>query len=369
MKDALMRNIFACLLIFAWHSVDCHAQANIEEIHLNAASLGAPPVEPYTSTGASLTTGVQNSAALQTKTAAEVNGYTVSPATRSSVVAFYENVYVPVFSVPIDWTGNAQSCDAGTTSQAYIDASFDLINYYRAMVELPPVVNDVSKNVASQEAALIMSVNNDLSHAPPANWTCYTADGANAAGSSNIALGASGPRAIALYIKDPGIYNKDIGHRRWILHPPRASFGIGSVGDRTKHANALWVFAGTTSRPSTDIIAWPPRGFVPISLVYPRWSFSLNSAPTADYSSATVSMYENGEPVNLNIISNNRSRYGDITLVWEPSGLVFSYGQADREIEIVISNVGNAGESTFSYTVTVIDPAMDPPGIFTNSFE
>jgi len=369
MKDALRRNIFACLLVFAWHSADCHAQANIEEIHINAASLGTPPVEPYTSTGASLTTSAQNSAILQTKVAAEVNGYTVSPATRSSVVAFYENVYVPVFSVPIDWTGNAQSCNAGTTSQAYIDASFDLINYYRAMVELPPVVNDASKNTASQEAAMIMSVNDDLSHAPTSDWTCYTPDGANAASSSNIALGVSGPRAIALYIRDPGTNNMDIGHRRWILNPPRATFGIGSVGDGTRHANALWVFAGTTTRPATDIVTWPPRGFVPLQLVYPRWSFSLNSAPTADYSSASVSMYEDGAPVDLSIISHSRTRMGDNTLVWEPSGLVFSYGQADREFEIVVSNIGNTAESTVSYTVTVIDPAMEPPGIFTNSFE
>ena len=331
MNNALMRCIFICLLISGWQSADCMAQTVIDE---------------------SLASGV-------------------SPAVRSSVVDFFDNVYVPAFSVPIGWTGDPGTCDAGTTSQAYIDASFDLINYFRAMVELAPVVNDVSKNAASQEAALMMSVNNNLSHTPPTSWQCYTADGATAANSSNIALGAAGPRAITLYIKDPGASNAAIGHRRWILHPPRATFGIGSVGSGTKDANTLWVFAGTTTRPPTDIVAWPPRGFVPYQVVYPRWSFSLNSAPGADYSSASVHMTENGAPISLNIISSDEIRYGDNTLVWEPSGLSFSAGQADRVFDIEVSNVSNAGQEAFSYQVTVIDPAIVvvDPGIFSDGFE
>jgi uncharacterized protein YkwD len=306
---------------------------------------------------------------LQTGSVAQVNGYEVTPSDRSSVVTFYENVYLPALSVPIGWTGNANTCDAGSTSQAYSDASFDLINYYRAMVELAPVVNDVSKNLASQEAALMMSVNNALSHSPPESWTCYTADGATAASKSNLALGASGPGAIRLYIRDPGSGNEAVGHRRWILHPPRSSFGIGSVGGSTRSANSLYVFAGTATRPATDIVAWPPRGYVPYQLVYPRWSFSLNSSPSADYSGATISMVEGGMPVTLNIVSASSPSYGDSTLVWEPSGLNFSAGQGDRVFTIEVSNVGNAEQSVFSYQVTVIDPAMAAPGIFMDGFE
>ena len=165
----------------------------------------------------------------------------------------------------ISWSGNPATCNAGSTSQAYIDASFDLINYYRAMVELPPVVNDTSKNASSQEAALMMSVNDSLSHSPPDNWECFSPEGDAAAGSSNLAIGAAGPDAIKLYIWDFGSSNTAVGHRRWILSPTRSSFGIGSVGGGTRDANALWVFAGTTSRPPTDIVAWPPRGVCSLS--------------------------------------------------------------------------------------------------------
>jgi len=80
-------------------------------------------------------------------------------------------------------------------------------------------------------------------------------------------------------------------------------------------------------------------------------------------------MQENGVPVVLNIVSSGVNGYGDNTLVWEPSGLVFSAGQADRVFDIVVSNVSNSGQSVYSYRVTVIDPEMDPPGIFSNGFE
>jgi uncharacterized protein YkwD len=352
-----------------WNSSDCNAQL-IEDANLmTRVSLGAPPHDSQERLYEQDVNDAEGLATQESVSVADVNGFSVSPTVRSSVVSFYENVYLPVFSVPIDWTGNPAICDAGSTSQAYIDASFDLINFYRAMVELSPVVNDTSKNASSQEAALIMSVNNSLSHSPPPGWQCYTSAGAAAAGSSNIALGAAGPRAIDLYIKDPGSYNSAVGHRRWILHPPRSSFGIGSVGGTTRDANALLVFAGTTTRPPADIVAWPPRGFVPYRLVYPRWSFSLNSAPSANFSSASISMNENGIPVVLNIVSSNTNGYGDNTLVWEPSGLVFSAGQADRTFDIVVSDIGNADQSTYSYQVTVIDPDMDPPGVFSDGFE
>ena len=253
MNNALLRTALACSLMAGWYSSDCNAQLVDDAILMTQVSLGTPPHDPQMPYEQDVI-DAQGLAVQQSASVADVNGFTVLPNVRSSVVTFYENVYLPTFSVPIGWTGNPATCAAGSTSQDYLDASFDLINYYRAMVELPPVVNDTSKNASSQEAALMMSVNNSLSHSPPSGWQCYTSAGATAAASSNLALGAAGPRAVDLYIRDPGSFNSAVGHRRWILHPPRSSFGIGSVGGATRDANALWVFAGTTTRPPTDIL-------------------------------------------------------------------------------------------------------------------
>ncbi len=230
MKNALLQTALACSIICVWHSSDCNAQLADDAFLITQVSLGTPPQDPDGKLSLQDAVNAQDLAARQSASPAEVNGFTVSPAVRSSVVSFYDNVYLPAFTVPISWSGNPANCGAGSTSQAYIDASFDLINYYRAMVELPPVVNDTSKNASSQEAALMMSVNNSLSHSPPDDWECFSSEGDAAAGSSNLALGAAGPDAIKLYIWDFGSFNTAVGHRRWILSPTRSSFGIGSVG-------------------------------------------------------------------------------------------------------------------------------------------
>ena len=76
------------------------------------------------------------------------------------------------------------------------------INYFRAMAGLPgDVVFDTTWNAQCQEAALMMIAEGNLSHSPPTGWACYSADGATAAGKSNLALGNHGPGAIDAYIR------------------------------------------------------------------------------------------------------------------------------------------------------------------------
>jgi len=364
MRYFFARIFLLCVLICGWQTALYAASPTPTDYLASNAELLRPPTASGANPDQALATSTLQTALLPVEPP-------VSPDVRSSVVDYFESVYLPAFAVPMGWTGKTSTCDAGSTSQAYIDASFDLINFYRAMVELEPVINDVSKNAGSQEAALMMSVNNALSHSPTKSWTCYSESGATAASRSNLSLGAAGPGAISLYVKDPGKSNTPVGHRRWILYPPRSSFGIGSVGEETRAANALWVFGGQTSRPATDIVAWPPRGFVPYQLVYPRWSFSLNTEPGADYSEASVGMSENGVPIGLSIISSNLVGFGDNTIIWTASGLNFSAGQADRIIDIEISGVRNSDQNTYTYQVTVIDSAMVvvEPDIFSDDFE
>jgi hypothetical protein len=129
-----------------------------------------------------------------------------------------------------------------------------------------------------------MSAQGSLSHTPPTNWACYTTNGAEAAGKSNIGLGADGPGVIDLYVDDPGSGgNAAVGHRRWILYPPTKIMGTGSIpGTGGWAANALWVIGGTGSRPAQPAwVAWPPQGFIPYQILpknSQRWSFSYRSA-------------------------------------------------------------------------------------------
>src|SRR5207244_3677861 len=199
------------------------------------------------------------------------------------------------------------------------------------------------------------------SHTPPPSWLCYTAAGADAASHSNIALGASGPDAIDLYMDDPGSGNYAAGHRRWILYPPQAQMGTGDVegGDAPEQGNALGVLYGFGSRPATpEWVAWPPPGFVPYWLLPSqsnRWSLSY---PNADFSGAIVTMTRGTTPITVTYETQvNNQGYADNTLVWLPQGVSYSAPTSDTTYGITLSNVLVSGQSrTFSYAVTVIKP-------------
>jgi hypothetical protein len=186
------------------------------------------------------------------------------------------------------------------------------VNYFRAMAGVPAqIALSDAYNAKAQQAALMMSVNNQLSHDPPATWQCYTADGDQAAGSSNLALGIYGWNAITGYIQDPGSSNGAVGDRRWILYPQAQTMGTGDVPSDSggPASNELWVFDGRygTSRPPVrdTFVARPPPGFVPYQVVFPRWSFSY---PAANFSSAAVTMTLDGQNVSLVQEGGDRKR-------------------------------------------------------------
>ena len=144
-----------------------------------------------------------------------------------------------------NWTGSHSACDPETTSADFLAAILRRINYFRAMAG---VSNDVifrnASNQKAQAAALMMSVNRDLSHDPPSNWTCYSDLGHSGAGSANLYLGRYGWDAIDGYIKDPGDGNYPAGHRRWILYPQTREMGTGDIPPVSGYpsAQALVVF-------------------------------------------------------------------------------------------------------------------------------
>jgi hypothetical protein len=283
---------------------------------------------------------------------------------RQAVVDLYNGVYVVALAVANDWNGSVAGCNAGATSVAYANATMDMVNYFRAMTGLPAgVTHEAVKDGKGQLAALMMTANSSLSHAPPTSWTCYTAGGAEAAGKSNLALGVAGAGAITLYMSDPGSGNTALGHRRWILYPPQVEMGTGS----TWNANDLWVIGTFGSRPASPaVVAWPPAGFVPYQVIYPRWSFSLNTSAPVDFSNASVSMTRGGVPVSLTVFPG-ATGYGDKTLAWETSGLTFAGGGADDDVAVQVNNVlVNGVPASYAYTVTVIDPARVPPPAFTD---
>lgn len=294
---------------------------------------------------------------------------------REQVRLFYNAVFTASQDTPIEWTGDVDLNNPGTTAAAFKEAVALRVNYFRAMAGVPSVItfNDEYSR-KDQMAALMMSANNALSHTPPDTWMDYTAEGAEAASHSNISLGHNGWDAVFGQMQDNGSNNSVAGHRRWILYPQTQTMGTGDVPEQNDYsaANALWVFDGRfgAARPSTreEFVSWPPPGFVPYPLIFARWSFAY---PDADFSSATVTMTQNSTdiPINLEPVANG---YGENTLVWVWNNLDSSTNPApsavtaDTPVQVKIDHVMVQGtQRSFNYEVTIFDPATPGPGTVT----
>ncbi len=299
-------------------------------------------------------------------------GFMVDTSAREEVRSFYNAIYPVSDGVLMDSTSDVTNCIPGTNAPAFYIAVLRRINWLRALAGIPAsIALDGSYCVQDQQAAVMMSANTNLSHNPPTTWSCYTADGAAAANKSDLYLGNSGPGAITGYVQDFGGNNAAVGHRRWVLYPQTQMMGTGDVPAQNGlfAANATWVVDGNYygPRPPTrqPFVSWPPPGFAPFPLVFPRWSLSF---PQADFTAATVTMQSNGVPCSVRL-ETLESGIGENTLAWVPadldannSGTVWPFSGADTTYAVAVSNVVIGGvASNFNYTVTVFDPAVPGP--------
>ena len=247
------------------------------------------------------------------------------------------------------WTGSTETCNAGTLPQATHDKVIKRINYFRRMVGLNDNTTlDPSKYGMYQDAALMMKANSALNHTPPDTWICYTQNGYSGASTSNLALGAHASNAVTLFINDPGASNTSVGHRRWILHSAKTQFSYGSTNS-SMSLGVIGVAGGNTKIPA--FIAYPPNGYIPQTLTFPRWSFGIAGA---DFSAATVTM--TGDSVNIPVtIISAGGNYGDKTIVWEPQGIVTN-SNADVSYTVTVSGIAGAAQTSYTYTSIIFKP-------------
>jgi hypothetical protein len=295
----------------------------------------------------------------------------VNLTTREQSRQFYRTVYFASEGVPLGFTGDVAALRPGDTSAAFKESVRLRVNFLRAFAGLSGEVQFASNLSAKcQQAALLGALNNSISHFPAPSLRGYTAEAAEAAAKSNLALANNGPAAILGYLRDSGANNRDVGHRRWLFYPQTRQMGTGDMPATvsTGATNALWILDEANvggSRPATrdNFVAWPPPGYVPHTLVFPRWSLSV---PGADFSQAFVAVRRNGTAVPVAVSSVN-SGYGENTIVWsidnqDPSAITrHDRPTSDIAYAVEVTNVIAAGAvQNYRYTVTVYDP--DTPG-------
>lgn len=250
----------------------------------------------------------------------------------------------------------------------------EAFNAMRARHGLAPVRYNEGADRAAAEAALIMATNNALSHDPPPTWTCWTAAGAGAAGSSNLLGGVSSP--YLTYEDDNAILAEwliegdgdEIGHRRWMLAPWLDQTSLGRVltvlpgGIRMDSVvMKVFDFPGDTQRRGgkariPEYVAWP-QGDYPAQFfsAHARLSFSVSEDPdamsTVDFSDAKVAISDGRQALPVRDRRWDNEGYGvPNCLSWRVDGLV-----PGRTYSVTITGVRDAPRDSYSYTFRIVN--------------
>ncbi len=361
----LTTRLFFPVLVVAAFSYNCLASDTTPPIYVEPPQLGIPLKLPQ-----QIEINTTQFLEQYSIPADRTGDWSVDIGNRQASRALYNSVYLASESIPDGWTGDVASCTQGTTSSEFKNGVLVRVNYFREMAGVPSdIIFNSLYSDKSQQAALLMSRNDNLSHSPPNTWPCYTVNGAEAAGKSNLSLGNYGWDAVDGQMRDNGANNGVVGHRRWILYPQTQQMGTGDIPNSNgfRNTNSLWVQDGNwgSARPTTRefYVAWPPPGYVPYSVVSARWSFSYDKG---GFSNASVSMSRNGISVPVAILPSVDG-YGENTLVWVPDNLNadlyytrWPMPQEDTTYQVTVSNftIQGSGSYSTSYDVTVFDPSV-----------
>lgn len=244
------------------------------------------------------------------------------------------------------WSGSVASCDPGDMSAMARENALRVTNLYRWLADLPPIETDPARDQLAQACALMMDANDQLSHSPPASWTCYSGDGVEAAGNSNLASTA-GVYAVDLYMVDPG-NPTTLGHRRWILSNSIGPTGLGSTSDYS----CMWTLGGANDV-GAEWTAWPPPG--PFPFAASQLSFSSMDetgwsvqSDTIDLSVAQVEITAGGNPMPVGITVLAGGYGSDSAISMIPQGWMMTPGTS---YHVRIDGIGQ----TIEYDVDVVD--------------
>jgi uncharacterized protein YkwD len=264
--------------------------------------------------------------------------------------AVYRHV-LPSVRVSTGWTGRVRGCRPGTISTASLRATRDLVNTYRSLAGVRPIWFGGKLSGQAQRAALMMEAARRLSHHPGRRWPCWTRAGANGAAKSDLAYLSSGRLAIPAYMDDKGRYNRDVGHRRWLLDPRQTRMGLG----QTRHANALFVLhTSSWSWPSgrSPYVAWPSAGYFPVALE-PRGRWSLSSPlRSVDLRQARVTVTgPDGRRLALRGVYRQRD-----VLTWDLEKAIGRGAGADRTYTVRVTGIvrSKRAAAPLTYRVTMV---------------
>jgi len=246
------------------------------------------------------------------------------------------------------WSGNVAACEVGDISPEGRANALKLINLYRWLADLAPVVTDPERDRQAQACSLMMEAEGELSHDPGTDWACYSEEGAEGASSSNIS-GGPGVVSIDRYMLDQGNATT-IGHRRWTLSNSLGPIGLGS----TDGASCFQNLRGS-GRAGKPWMAWPAPGIMPLQAFGTRGTIDETGwtvqSDEIDLDGAAVAVTSNGADMPVTVTELQGGYGSNSAIRFNPDGWSTTAGQT-----YAVSVTGI--ETPISYEVVVVDCAM-----------
>ncbi|MDH5597988.1 MAG: hypothetical protein OEY34_02625 [Cyclobacteriaceae bacterium] len=292
------------------------------------------------------------------------------PLSKERIIQLYDSLYTTSeIQGGIIWNGHIKKCDPGELSDDIYQKAQNRINFFRLVNGLSEVRNSRELNTDAQSASLLIKANNELTHYPKKSMKCYSESASNGCLKSCLGISnwVSFPKTsfVTGFIWDYGESNYFVGHRKWLLFSKLVEFGYGA----TNTSEAILTADGIdfNLKCSKEFVAYPWEGYVPVNLIFPKWSFSIPKDNTVDFSQAKIKMTDsNGKAIEIKIYEEYKN-YLDPTIVWQAKGLFSSqeitYGQnslesrgfLNKKIMVEISDVIVNGEKkNFKYFVEPI---------------
>jgi hypothetical protein len=299
-----------------------------------------------------------------------VTGQSNLPLSKERTIKLYDSLYQTSEIDTIVWNGNLKNCNPGNLSNSILIKAQNRINFFRKVNGLSEVKNNPNLNKDAQSAALLVKANNQLTHNAKSTMKCYSKSASN--GCLKSCIGFSDwvffPKTsfVSGFICDFGDANYFVGHRRWLLYSKLSEFGYGA----TNNSEAILTADGVNydSLNSPNFVAYPWNGYVPVDLIFPKWSFSIPDNKEVDFSKTTITMTDhNGKSLKLNRLKIYPN-YLDHTIVWTATDLFSPYdisyginnleknGFLNKKITVRIKNVKVDGETkNYEYFVEPIE--------------
>ncbi len=288
---------------------------------------------------------------------------------KDDLIKLYKEYYLSSDIDSINWNGSIDNCKAGTLSEDILTKAENRVNFFRLVNGLTKITFNKDFNTRAQSAALLCLANNKLNHHPPKTWKCYSAEGAEGALHSNLGFNdfKHFPAAsfISGFIQDHGEDNSACGHRKWILYSKAKEMGYGA----SNKTEALYVTGiDQHAKIINKFIAYPWNGYVPVNLIFPKWSFSIPEHHKVDFLHCKIAITdESGKKYHHKLLQQEKNVL-DHTLVWEIPELytpeeteklennLKKKGFVGKTITVTITNVMVHGElKNFYYQVKIIE--------------